>query len=159
MQGDVDLRPVFEFSLLWLILGCVLVVIVIGWLVFVIFITRKRVQKTINTLPQVPYVAPDISLLKQKYLALIDDVEKKYASHEYTKRLAHQSLSTLLRFFVYEAQNHRVDVMTLSDLRKTRYLTLAKAIEGLYIPEFRRHEQGDVAAAASSAREMVSSWQ
>lgn len=159
MQNDVDLRPAFDFSSIWLVLGCILLAIVVAWLIFVLFITRRRVQKTIKTLPKITYVAPDIRRLKQKYLALIDDVEKKYASHEYTKRASHQALSMLLRFFVYEAQNHRVDVMTLADLRKTKYQTLAKAIEGLYIPEFRRHEQGDVAAAVSSAREVVSTWQ
>lgn len=159
MQGDVDLRPGFDFLPLWLILGCVLLAIVVAWYVFVMFITRKRAQKTIKSLPQIPYIPPDRNLLKQKYLALIDDVENKYANNEYTKRSAHQTLSLLLRFFVYEAQNHRVDVMTLSDLRKTKYLTLAKAIEGLYMPEFRRYEQGDVAVSANEAREVVRSWQ
>ncbi len=158
MQSDVDLRPGFDFLPLWLILGCVFLVAVVAWCAFVMFITRKRVQKTIKTLPQISYTPPDINLLKQKYLALIDDVEKKYATHEYTQRSSHQALSLLLRFFVYEAQNHRVDVMTLSDLRKTKYQTLAKAIEGLYVPEFRRHEQGDVAVAANEARGVVRSW-
>lgn len=96
--------------------------------------------------------------LKQKYQQLIDEIEQKYTTKELSSRKAHQQLSRALRMFVVEINGHRVDTLTLRDLEKTRYKTLAAAIKQFYIPEFTAVEQGSVAEAAAIARKMVAAW-
>ena len=61
-------------------------------------------------------------------------------------------------FVFYSINGHRVDTLTLRDLEKTRYKTLAAAIKQFYIPEFTAVEQGSVAKAAALARKTVAAW-
>ena len=96
--------------------------------------------------------------LKQKYQQLIDEIEQKYTTKELSSRKAHQQLSRALRMFVVEINGHRVDTLTLRDLEKTRYKTLAAAIKQFYIPEFTAVEQGSVTEAAALARKTVAAW-
>ena len=120
--------------------------------------TRRRSHRSLATLKPKPYTPPDLTDLKQKYQRLIDEIEQKYTAKELSSRKAHQQLSRALRMFVVEINGHRVDTLTLQDLEKTRYKTLAAAIEKFYIPEFTAVEQGSVAEAAALARKTVAAW-
>jgi hypothetical protein len=158
MQSNVELRPNFTYSPLWLWLGIAGVVLIVAWLVFVFVLTRKRTPKSLATLPPREYQPPDLTVLKQKYLALIAEVGVKHANGEYTARYSYQALSKLVRLFVYEINHHRVDVMTLSDLRRSHYPALTQVIEQYYVPEFHRDSAGNVDTAVQAATEVVSTW-
>ena len=60
--------------------------------------------------------------------------------------------------FVFETRGHRVDTLTLNDLKKTRYSKLTKAIEQFYMPEFAAVERGNVHEALELSRKVVAEW-
>ena len=60
--------------------------------------------------------------------------------------------------FVFETRGHRVDTLTLNDLKKTRYSELTKAIEQFYMPEFAAVERGNVHEALELSRKVVAEW-
>lgn len=154
----VSLQGWMTYQWRWLIIGLVLIALVVLWYGFVFFITRHKEPRTLATLKPKAYTPPDLSALKQKYLALITEVETAHQTNGLSARLVHQKLSYLLRMFVYEIRGHRVDTLTLADLQRTRYKELTGAIETLYLPEFARVQQGDTAAAIALARKVVREW-
>lgn len=158
MQRAVELREWMHYEPIWLIIGGVLMILLIGWYGFVFWLTRKKKPRSLNTLAAKPYTPPDLTALKAKYLQLIADTETAHTNKSLSARAAHQQLSYLLRMFVYEARGHRVDTLTLADLKQTRYAELATAIEEYYLPEFASVERGSVASAAATARKVVTEW-
>ena len=158
MSGGTELREWVGYSPTWLIIGIIGLLLLAGWYGFVLFSTRRRPQKTLTNLAPKAYTPPDLTLLKQKYLQLIAEVEQKHSAGGLTARAAHQKLSYLLRMFVYEIRGHRVDTLTLEDLQKTRYTALTGAIATFYMPEFTAVQRGDVASALALARKVVTEW-
>lgn len=158
MQKSVELREWVAYEPIWLIVGLILLVVIIAWYGWVFFSTRRKPQRSLATLQPQPYIPPDLTGLKQKYLQLIAEVDTAYQSKQISARVVHQKLSYLLRMFVFETRGHRVDTLTLADLQKTRYEQLTKAIERYYLPEFTKVQQGDVQSALALAREVVEQW-
>ena len=158
MHAGTELREWIDYDPLWLIIGCLLLGAIILWYGFVFYSPRRRSHRSLATLKPKPYTPPDLTDLKQKYQRLIDEIEQNHAAGKLSSRKAHQKLSHVLRMFVVEINGHRVDTLTLRDLEKTRYKTLAAAIKQFYIPEFTAVEQGSVAEAAALARKTVAAW-
>ena len=158
MHAGTELREWVDYDPLWLVIGCLLLSAIILWYRFVFYSTRRRSHRSLATLKPKPYTPPDLTDLRQKYQRLIDEIEQNHTAGKLSSRKAHQKLSHVLRMFVVEINGHRVDTLTLRDLEKTRYKTLAAAIKQFYIPEFTAVEQGSVAEAASLARKTVAAW-
>jgi hypothetical protein len=159
MQGDSELYPLVNYDKKWFILGVFLAFLVVTWVVGILWATRRRKQSTLSSLtPLVPKTV-NIPALKSKYLKLIDDVEAGFRSKQYTARYSHQRLSILLRFFVFEASGFPAHVMTVSDLKISRYPKLGQLIDEYYPPEFAAIEAQDVDTALLSARTAVQTWQ
>lgn len=158
MSSKLELREWVDYQPTWLIIGLILLGLLIIWYGFVFFVTRHKQQRTLGTLKPKPYIPPDLTQLKIKYQTLINEVEQKYSAKELSARQVHQKLSYLLRMFVFETRGHRVDTLTLDDLKKTRYDELTKAIEQFYLPEFAAVERGNVPNALELSRKVVSEW-
>ena len=158
MRAGTELREWVDYDPLWLVIGCLLLGAIILWYGFVFYSTRRCSHRSLATLKPKPYTPPDLTDLKQKYQQLIDEIEQNHTAGKLSSRKAHQKLSHVLRMFVVEINGHRVDTLTLRDLEKTRYKTLATAIKQFYIPEFTAVEQGSVAEAAALARKTVTAW-
>ena len=158
MHAGTELREWVDYNPLWLVIGCLLLSTIILWYGFVFYSTRRRFHRSLATLKPKPYTPPDLTDLKQKYQRLIDEIEQNHTAGKLSSRKANQKLSHVLRMFVVEINGHRVDTLTLRDLEKTRYKTLAAAIKQFYIPEFTAVEQGSVAEAAALARKTVAAW-
>ena len=158
MHAGAELREWVDYDPMWLVIGCLLLGVIILWYGFAFYSTRRRSHRSLATLKPKPYTPPDLTNLKQKYQRLIHAIEQNHAVGKLSSRKAHQKLSHILRMFVVEINGHRVDTLTLRDLEKTRYKTLAAAIKQFYIPEFTAVEQGSVAEAAALARKTVAAW-
>ena len=158
MHAGTELREWVDYDPLWLVIGCLLLGAIILWYGVVFYSTRRRSHRSLATLKPKPYTPPDLADLKQKYQRLIDEIEQNHTAGKLSSRKAHQKLSHVLRMFVVEINGHRVDTLTLRDLEKTRYKTLAAAIKQFYIPEFTAVEQGSVTEAAALARKTVAAW-
>ncbi len=158
MQDENKPYPLVDHDILWLLLGVGLLLLLAGWYFLVWWLTRKKVLRSVTNLAPREPVLPDMTAIRAKYLALIDEVEKSHQSGEISTRTVHQRLSVLLRFFAQEAHGLRAFSLTLSDLKKTRYDKLTEAIEQYYIPEFNEVMVGDSVSAIAKAREVVNTW-
>lgn len=135
-----------------LLAGIGLLVAAVLFVAIVFWLTRQRKPRAV-TLPP-----PDVPALQQKYLALIDEVEKAQAAGELSARALHQKLSILLRFFAYETNGVAAPMLTLKDLKMTKLTLLTEAVETYYVPEFSAVSHGDAAAAIARARQVVTTW-
>ena len=143
------------YSFVWVLVGIVSLGVAIGLIAMIFYVTRKKTMKSLKTLKPLAPKVVDLNELKQKYLGLIEQVVTLYNDHRITASVAHQHLSKLVRLFYYEALGFHAEVMTLSDLKKTRHEELTKVIGDYYPDEFDTLEKGLVAQSAEKARELV----
>jgi len=145
----------FYYSVVWLLVGLMFVLIIIAIILAVFYATRSKEVKTLASLkPKEPKVI-DMDALRAKYLAMIDESERLYKEHKSRASTAHQQLSLIVRLFYYEALGFHADILTLTDLKKSRHEHLTHVIEEYYPGEFDGLESGSVAHAAEQARELI----
>lgn len=157
MPDGSGFYPPTQYSPLWFILGIVLILVVVGWYIFVLIFTRKRAlrQPTGEQWTGLPAQAPSLA---QTYLMLIDEVERASADGTLGFREAHQRLSLLVREFAANARGVRAPYMTLEDLRATQLGALTLTVGQLYPGAFSGAETGSVAYSAERARKLVREW-
>lgn len=149
--------PPVQYNVLWLLLGVVLLLVVIGWLVFVLWFTRRTPAPFANS---AYYAGPDFpgTSLRESYLGLIDEVERANREGALSSREAHQRLGLLVREFAAQVRGVRAQYMTLEDLRATPLGPLAETVGELYPGSFAGEESTTVSLAAGRARKLVGEW-
>ena len=160
MQDVSDLmNGPFYYSFVWLMIGLIFLAAAIMIVVIIFYLTRKKEIKTLaNLKPQKPKEV-DIEALKRKYLAMVDEVERLFKAHSTKASVAHQQLSLIVRLFYYEALGFHADILTLTDLKKSRHTRLTEVIEAYYPDEFDGLEVGSVAQSAETARRLIKEQQ
>lgn len=158
MQNVPELSPVLQYGPVPLIIAIAGLVLVVGWYGLVFWLTRRKPQKVLASLPPASPTVVDTSKLKAEYLQRIDTIEAAYRSRELRARVVHQQLSTLVRRFVSEAVHVPAHTMTLADLKKTKFEALVPVIGSYYQPEFSAVETGNVDSALAAARKVVTEW-
>ena len=149
----------FYYSFVWLLIGLLFVAVIVAIIVAICYVTRKKEIKTLKNLkPQAPKVI-DLAALKAKYLAMVDEVEQQFKARKTKASVAHQQLSLIVRLFYYEALGFHADVLTLTDLKKTRHKNLTAVIEKYYPDEFDGLEKGSVSQSAEMARQLIKEQQ
>ena len=149
--------PPAQYLPWWALIGVVLIVLVIGWILFVLLFTRRRAQpvSAANPLAGLPR---DPVAIRANYLALIDEVATSHATGALDFRRAHQRLSLIVRQFAAEARGIRAPYMTLEDLRALRLGPLTTTVGDLYPGAFSGQETGSVDTAVTRARHLVNEW-
>jgi hypothetical protein len=150
--------PPVQYSLVWLLVAGGIVVLVTLWFIFVFFSTRNRQEEAsvmVDPLPGLPRPGPE---LHERYIRLVDDVERAHATGDIDFATAHQELSRLVREFAHEARGVRAQYMTLDELRAYPNGPLSSTVSELYPGSFSGREVGTVAHAAERARRLVREW-
>ncbi len=149
MQVSTDLKPMFSYSFIPILIIVILIII--------IFIINKiKINKT-----QKKIVIPskiNINEIKQKYLIKINDLINNLKSNKITSRKAYQNLSQIIRNFVYEATNIKVQNYTLSDIKKLKLPALSNLIEEYYDPEFSKISKGNILSSIEKTRKEIEKW-
>lgn len=158
MRDTGKLMPLMDYDWIWLVLGIVAVVIVAGTVFTIFWATRRKPVKKISTLPMLQPHEVDVEALRVKYLAMVDEVARDFGERKVKSSEAHQKLSLIARFFVFEASGFRAQILTLADLKKAKRENLTSLIEVYYPPEFDGLEKGSVSAAADLARKLIGEW-
>lgn len=148
------------YSSLWLILGVVLAVLLIGWPVLAYVLTREK-----RPAPLPPPRPPNPERTRQHTLTEIDRVAGEHASGLLGHRRATQQLSRLVRGFVASTGFSGVEQMDLTQLKEQlerhhELAPLAGYVEVLYPPSFGPGEIDgrQVEASIAQARHLVGSW-
>jgi len=154
VPGGQTFFPPVQYSPIWLVIGVVLIAVVIGWVLFVLLLTRRRPQpyEFVGTIPQLT------ETVREAYLTRINDVGRRYAAGGVSFSDAHHELSALVRAFASDAQGIRAQYMTLDDLRRTPHRALAETVERLYPGAFSGNTGGRIDDAIDRANELVRTW-
>ena len=155
---DMVLQPPVQYDLAWLLLGCAALVLIGLWYGYIFIVTRKKKPQTVNTLALRQVVPVDIPALQQKYLLLINEVERQYQLHQIDVRGVHQDLSGITRYFVFEVKGIRAQMLTLNDLKSSDLNALSAVIEAYYPSEFAPIAHSTAQKSIEIAREMVTTW-
>jgi hypothetical protein len=154
MPGDSAFAPPVHFSPVWIVIAVVILVAIVGWYVFVWWLTRRR-WSTDAAATSAPLTS---SGYRATYLGVIDEVAAAYRAGELSSAQAHQRLSLVVREFAAGIRGIRAPYMTLEDLRASRVGPLAQTVEELYPGAFGGEGTGSVDDALDSARALVSGW-
>jgi len=139
----------------WWVLGASAIALVAAAYAVAWAWTRPR---GVLTPPPPPPVPIDVRSVKEKYLAMIDEVAAEHRAGELDPRRLSQRLSLVLRFFAHESTGVVAEVMTLRDLGAADLPAVEGAVSQYYPSSFRRAAKHDPDAAIAAARQVVSTW-
>lgn len=143
------------YSPIWTVIALLFFITIVIVIVIIFYLTRHKKVKTIATLEMKAPKVVNMPVLRSKYLKMIDESEERFKRHQIKASQCHQQLSFVVRSFFFEALGFHADIMTLSDLKKSKHKKLAELIDTLYPDEFNTLERGSVADAAERARKIV----
>ena len=158
MPITVELQDMFSYSLLRVALAVALVVglTVVG---IIVFMSKKKPKKQPEVVASTPVVKPvSDNQVKEKYCALINDLETKYRGGKVSNRKAYQELSRVVRRFVYELTGIKVHHNTLDEIKRLNMPNLYAVIEECYAPEFSVDKDGSIYATMNKARVVIKEW-
>lgn len=150
MQVTTKLNDMFLYSI-WPII-IILIILILG---FVLYFKKPKKKKLANiVLP----VKKNIMDIKNKYLnkieILINDLNNKTISD----RIAYQRLSCLIRNFIYEATDIKVQNYTLSEIEKANIPILYELVKEYYDPEFAINSFGNILSSIMKTKEVILKW-
>lgn len=162
MPTTINLRRPFDFSVVPIaIVGGIFAAITVAIILMVLYSLvkdMKKKEKVEKVVEQPVFVKPDLSKLKAAYIAKLNAIEEKYNQDQTGIRPAYESMSKVVREFVYKATGTEVDKFTLAEISSTEYAGLAKLIGEYYQPEFDQISEGDVKASLERSRRLVAEW-
>ncbi len=142
------------YSVLWVVLGILLILAVIGWFGGVVVWTLP--VERLRTIP----VIRDISarVLQRKFSAAVGHVADRHRAGELSGRQAYAEMSRILRNFVFYRTGVRAQYMTLGEVERGPAAAAAPVVKALYIRQFDVVDNPDVAAVAAQVRSAIRSW-
>ncbi len=155
MQVSTELRPMFSYGY-----GAVATVAILmaAMVVALVVLGRKRRAKPE---PQQEMVVPpreDLNTIKHRYLAELQTLTNNFTARKISSRQAYQKLSRLVRNFIFEATNIRVQNYTLAEIEAVGMPALSELVREYYDPEFAVATKGDTLAAVERTREVIERW-
>ena len=150
MQIDTELREMFSYSII-LIIPLLLLII----LLLIIILHKKKDIKNVKIIQPSSKNLIDI---KSKYLYNIQILIVDLNTNKISERIAYQSLSRLIRNFIYEVTNIKVQYYTLEDIKKINMPILSKLVEEYYNPEFERVSKGNVLESIDKTKKVIENW-
>ena len=163
MPTTINLRRPFDFSVTPIaIVGGVfaaLTVIVLLMVLYNLIKNMRKAEKVVEEVEeQVIFVKPDLAKLKAAYIAKLNEIEEKYNQDKTKIRPAYESMSKVVREFVYKATGTEVDKFTLAEISNTEFKELTMLVGEYYKPEFDKISEGDVRASLEKSRRLVAGW-
>ncbi|KAB1657306.1 hypothetical protein F8O01_08670 [Pseudoclavibacter chungangensis] len=149
------IMPVVPYSVIWLVLGILLVGAVPLYYLLVYALTRPRPEREPEPVVEVPVSVPQ---LQHDYLVRVDGIRHRHAAGELTPRRAHAELSSAVRDFVAQATGVEADKMTLTELRRTPYVGASYAVAEFYPLVFGVDEARSVDHGVDAAKQVISLW-
>lgn len=158
MQTTVSLQEPFGYSIFLLV---IMATLLIGLTWYTIYLKKKKLKLTLNEIDVKPIPEKnikEISVIKDKYLKKLEDIEYKYNNKKIELRQAYQSISEIVRLFVFEITDITTQNYSLSEIKKLNIPILYELIKEYYEPEFACKSTGDLMASISKARRVINEW-
>ena len=160
MQTSINLQNNFFYPLILFIL---LIVLIIGFTVYLIYEKRKQILHFINKFePKVKEIPEknikNIPVIKNKFLKQLEEIETDYENKKIKLRIAYQKISQEIRMFVFEVTDITTQNYSLSEIKKLKMPELYNLIEEYYEPEFSSKPEGDFKNSITKARRVINEW-
>lgn len=154
MQVSVNLQGPFSYSILPLLVIILLIIILT-----VIYHIMKNKKKNNYALIEIKDIdEKDLRLIKQKYINELYKMERLLNENAMSIREAYQSLSVIIRYFVYEVTGIEVLNYTLKEIKKVNMPELYELIQEYYVPEFAEKSTGDAQSSIEKTRKVIEKW-
>lgn len=154
MQISVNLQGKFlsPIFITIIILSCIL-----GLIIYILLKNRKKIIKEDNI--KIKFVSRDIvKEIKEKYIKELDKLESELQNGVMKQRRAYQKLSKVIRYFVFEMTNIKVQNYTLEEIEKLKMQVLYELVKEYYTPEFAKESIGDINSAIEKTRKVILKW-
>lgn len=153
IELKTTLKNPFHYSIFPIILLTLILTIL---LVVLIFLLKKKRKKE---LPVIIKPSPKNSKeIKSSYLKELDELLNHFQNNKISNRLAYQTLSKLIRNFIYEMTNIKVQNYTLADIQKINMPILYELVKEYYDPEFSKNSKGDIIHSIEKTRKVIEVW-
>ena len=153
MNRQEALQPMFHYSPALIII----ILLLMGYVIFLLIksIPKKKKVEPVIIEPKKIYK----STIKRNYQKKLDTLEKELTNNQITTRGAYHKLSRIIREFVYETTNIKVQFYTLEEIRPLNMEQLTLLVEEYYVPEFAKDSNAKVEASLKKTREVIEKWQ
>lgn len=153
MQISVALQNSFVFEIILLV---ILIIFILGMTIYFALKKSKKKQKEEIEIKEVN--SKDKKEIQKKYLKDLDKLSKEVEENKVNSREAYQKLSTIIRYFVYEVTNIKVQNYTLKEIKKINMPILYELIQEYYKPEFARQFLGNIKLSIDKTRKVIEKW-
>lgn len=150
MQVTTELRPMFTYSF-WGI------IVVIGLIIGILLTKKYHRPKKINREIIIPN-HNNLIAIKNKYLQELYKLTNDFKNEKVSNRQAYQILSSIVRNFIYEATNIKVQNYTLKDISMINMPILYELVSEYYDPEFSKISRGNIMASIDKTRTVIERW-
>ena len=157
MQTSVKLQDPFSYSIYPVLIILVLLVLLTVYII-IKYRRKNKIPKNIEETKIKEIDEKDINKIKEKYLKKLETVEEKLNSNKISVRHAYQMLSAIIRYFVFEVTNIKVQNYTLREIEKLKMPALTELIEEYYAPEFAEYSLGNIKASIEKTRKVIEKW-
>ena len=156
MEVSVNLQEPFSYSIIPMIVIIILTFVIA---IYIIVKACNKVRKEKTNITKIKYEnVNNIIEIKQKYIKILIDLEKKLDNNNISIREAYQKLSSTIRYFVYEVTNIKVQNYTLQDIKKLDMPILYEWVEEYYVPEFSEKSIGNIKLSIEKTRKVIEKW-
>lgn len=153
MQVQTSIRDLFQYSMLSLLIVILLIAIVV-----LLIMLTKLIPKPAP--PQIVIIEPENKQsVQQKYIELINKLINKVNNKQLTNRAAYQELSILIRHFVFEMTQIKVQNYSLNEIKTLNMPHLSALVEEYYHPEFAYLSNSNILESINKTKEVIVRWQ
>lgn len=155
MQISVKLQDMFSYSIYYIF---IVFILVFALTIYFIVTRKKKTRDNEEEIIVKKAETKDLNTIKNKYIKKIENLEEKLNNKKISIRVAYQNLSSIIRYFVYEVTNIKVQNYTLREIERLKILELSELIKEYYAPEFAKHSLGNIKESISKTRKVIEKW-
>lgn len=155
MQISVKLQDMFSYSIYYIF---IVFILVFALTIYFIVTRKKKTRDNEEEIIVKKAETKDLNAIKNKYIKKIENLEEKLNNKKISIRGAYQSLSSIIRYFVYEVTNIKVQNYTLREIERLKMPELSELIKEYYAPEFAKHSLGNIKESISKTRKVIEKW-
>ncbi|MCI8621608.1 MAG: hypothetical protein HFJ50_08000 [Clostridia bacterium] len=155
MQISVNLQSYILSPIVYLVL---VILALLGLTIY--FLNYEEKKKLVGTSKiEIKEVEErDRKSIIKRYLKKIDKLTKKVESEKIELRIEYQNLSKIIRNFVYEMTDIKVQNYSLQEIKETDIKELYELVEEYYVPEFAEMSNSDIKASIEKTRKVIEKW-
>ena len=150
MQIQTELKPMFSYSFIPILI----IIIAIISIIIIPKLTKKKEIKKQIVIPN----HTDLMEIKKRYLFKIQELENNFNNKKITNRKAYQELSNIIRNFIFEATNIKVQNYTLKEIEKINMPILYELVSEYYDPEFSIISVGNIISSINKTKTVIEKW-